>query len=62
MKVKKIIKRRSFFKKAGLGALGISVLSSIPFASKIFKTKQQKVSVKIHPMAVSRNKQRSINV
>ena len=46
--------RRKFFKTAGGGFLGISLLSFSPF--KLFSKKQNdvKIEVKAHPMAVKR--------
>ena len=46
--------RRNYFKKAGLAAIGTIVFSSYPFKLFSKKSGSKKLSVKIHPSAVSR--------
>ncbi len=55
--------RRSFFKKAGIGAVGAALTSALPLS--LFSKEQVKnpdtnnsISIKIDPMAVKREKRK----
>ena len=50
------IGRRKFFGRLGMGALAITVISSLPFKLFAKQNKEQKVKVLIHPAAVKRTK------
>lgn len=50
------IGRRKFFSRVGMGALGLTLLSSFPFKLFAKEKNMKKIKVKIHPSAVKRNK------
>ena len=50
------IGRRKFFGRVGMGALGLTLLSSFPFKLIAKEKNTKKVNVKIHPSAVKRIK------
>ena len=48
------LNRRNYFRKAGMAAIGTIVMSSYPFKLFSKPSGTNKMSVKIHPSAVSR--------
>ena len=57
--------RKKFFSSIGIAAIGYLITKSfpkIPFVSKILNNKTAKVSVKINPLAVKREKTGKDNV
>lgn len=56
--------RRTFFKKAGIGAIGASLLSIIPMKlfsrtpSPMHREDQSSIAIKINPLAVKREKKK----
>ncbi len=54
------IKRKNFFTSLGIGAAGFLIIRSLPFKlfniNKVESYPENKIKIKINPLAVSRNK------